>query len=349
MAWGAIAGAVIGGAASIFSSGQQRGAKEKAGRTANAARVEAGKKQVRQTWRELAKQNEWDIETLNILINNTEKYLDRADENAAQNWWLTELDRRDSFEADVAAYNQSVEDYHTALNFNDISANIAFEEESNYMADFHTQLKYEALEAEYALNDTMTELQFEAEKAHIDIYAAMNRGASEREMIKLQNKAARAEAAHTAQQEGIKGMQSKGKVKATMAAGRSSRKAVQAIDASMGLNQAMRVDALFNKNSQFKNQIQASYDNEYYQKRGYNVTRNIIGEAGKAAIRDYGLNRDQAIDTLKSGLRDNELRMTKIAAGKYSADLQARSQVLNVPQPGRMDPLPYNSIRPEYQ
>ena len=71
MAWGAIAGAVIGGAASIFSSGQQRGAKEKAGRTANAARVEAGKKQVRQTWRELAKQNEWDIETLNILINNT--------------------------------------------------------------------------------------------------------------------------------------------------------------------------------------------------------------------------------------------------------------------------------------
>lgn len=349
MAWGAIAGAAIGGIASIFSSGQQRGAKEKAGRTANAARVEAGKKQVRQMWRELAKQNEWDIETLNILINNTEKYLDRADDNNAQNWWLTELDRRDAFEADVAAYNQSVEDYHTALKFNDISANIAFEEESNYMDDFHTQLKYEALEAEYALNDTMTELEFEAEKAHIDIYSAMNRGASEVEMIKLQQKAERAEFAHQAQQEGIKGLQSKGKLKASMASGRSSRKAVQSVDAAMGLNQAMRVDALLNRNSQFKNQIQASYDNLYYQKRGYNIQRDVISEAAKAASRDYGLNRDQAIDTLKSGLRDNELRMTKIAAGKYSADLQARSQVLNVPQPGRMDPLPYNQIRPEYQ
>jgi len=341
--------AVAKGIAGIASSGAQRGAKEKAGRTANQERVKSGKKQIRLQEEQISYQNQQAIESLNILINNTERYLDRQDENAAQNWWLGELDRRDAHEADVAAYNQSVEDLHTALEFNDISANIAFEEESNYMADFHTQLRYEALEAQYALDDNMSKIGFEAEKAKIDIHSAMNRGASEREMLKLQNKAERAESAHQAQQEEIKGMQSKGKIKASMAAGRSSRKAVQSVDASMGLAQSMRVDALLNKNSMFRNQIQASNDKLYYGKQLHGNTMDVLEESARIAKRDYGLNRDQAIDTLKSGLRDNETRMAKISAGKYSADLQAKSQVLNVPQPGRMDPPPYNAIRSEYQ
>ncbi len=144
-------------------------------------------------------------------------------------------------------------------------------------------------------------------------------------------------------------MQEEGKILARGGAGRSSRKAVQAVDASMGLAQSMRVDALLNKNSMFKNQIQASYDKLYYGKQLHGNTMDVLEESARQAKRNYGLNRDQAIDTLKSGLRDNETRMAKISAGKYSADLQAKSQVLNVPQPGRMDPIPYNSIRPEYQ
>ena len=331
-----------------ITEGHARGERERAKRTQNQNRVKAGKKQVRLAWENLKKNNEQDIESLAILQRNTNKYLDRLDEIAARDWAIGEEDRLADFENRVEAYNQSIEDYHETLGLIDISNNIAIEEENNYMNDFYTNLAYEALEAQYALDDRMTELGFEAEKARLDIDVAMKQGASQRELLKLQNKAKRAQSAFESQSDIVKGMQQKGKIRATGAAGRSSRKAVQAVEAGVGMRQAMRVDALLNSNSVFRNQIQASYDNLYYKKLGYKSTLDTIDAATKIAQRDYNLNRQQAADTLKSGIRANETRMAKIAAGKYSAEIQAKRQVLDVPTPGRQEPLPYKAIRPEF-
>ena len=336
------------GGIDMWAQGAARGAREKAGRTQNQNRVIGGKKQVRLAWKELVRANERDIESLNILKKNTAKYLDREDAISTRDWLIGELDRRDRFAADVEAYNQSILDSEEALRFNAISNNIALEEESNYMQDFHTKLAYEAVEDRFTLDDAMTKANFLAQKAQIDIESAINKGASEREIIRLQNIAARAESAHQSQQEQIKGMQSKGKMIASLGAGRSSRKAVQTVDMDVGMKQSMRIDALLNRNSVHRNQLQASYDNTDYQKLGFKSTMDTIETSIKQAQRDYGLSRAQAESTLQSGLRANKNRLAKIAAGKYSADLQARNMVHSVPKPDRMEPKPFLSIRPEF-
>ena len=333
----------------IFTAGHARGERERAKRTQNANRVEAGKKQVRLAWKNLKKENKIAIESLEILKRNTNRVLDRQDAIATQDWLLGRENTLEEYEDKVGAYNKSVENYTEALNLIDINTNIAYEEENNYMDDFYTSMKYEALEAQYALTDTMTKAGFEAQAAQLDVQVAMSKGASERELIKLQNKAERETSAHESQQEQIQTMQDKGKLRASLGGGRTSRKALQVVDSQGGMRQAMRVDALLNRNSVFRNQLKASYDNLYYKKAGFRSKMDSIEAGVEMAQRDYNLSKAQASDTIQSALRANKTRVAKIEAGRYSDQINARNQVHSIPEPPKFDPVPWKAVRPEFQ
>ena len=313
-AW--IAPAIIGTAQagmSVFGASQKRGAAQKAGRDANQARVEAGKKAVRLSWDNIAANYKEAIDSLEILQRNTSRQLDLADMESVRNWAMSEELRFDDYRRDVALYNQSVEDYHTNLNFNDISANMAYEEEKLFMEDFFTQREFEKkdeiLEHEKLLQQDITS----------------------RLSLRRQQEAFRSKAAFEDQKDIIQGLTVAGQIRSTGAVGRSARKAVQVAAMDLGTRQAMRMDALMNSESMYYNEMKKLHLTREFAKK----TRN--------------LNIDKRAASLKSMLKASTLRKDKIAANKYSADLQAKRGLMSEPVLGRMTPIPFEAFRPEFQ
>jgi len=312
----AAAGAFIGiakGVSNVWGASERRGAAQKAGRDANQARVEHGKAMVRMAWDNISDQYKRSVDTLEILKRNTGKQLAWQDASTLRNWGMAEELRFDDYRRDTAAYNQSVEDYYTNLNFNDISANMAYEEEKNFMDDFHIgqafEKKDDILKHEKILRG--------------DITARLS--------LRRQQEGFRAKAAFEDQQEIIKGLTVAGQIRATGAVGRSARKAVQVAAMDLGTRQAMRADALLNSESVYYNEMRKLSDVRYLT----NKQRN--------------LNIDKRAASLESMLKASTLRRDKIAANKYSADLQAKRGILSEPTLGRMTPIPFEAFRPEYQ
>jgi len=308
--------AVVGAASAgmnVFGASRKRGAAQKAGRTANAARVEAGKKAVRLSWDNIAANYKEAIDSLEILQRNTGRQLDLADMESIRNWGMSEELRFDDYRRDVALYNQSVEDYHTNINFNDISANMAYEEEKNFMEDFHTQR------------------EFEKKDEILDHEKLLQQDITSRLSLRRQQEGFRAKAAFEDQQDILQGLKITGQLRSTGAVGRSARKAVQVAAMDLGTRQAMRMDALLNSESMYYNEMKKLHHGREFAKK----TRN--------------LNVDKRAASLKSMLKASTLRRDRIAANKYSADLQAKRGLMSEPTLGRMTPIPFEAFRPEFQ
>ena len=308
--------AVIGAASAgmnVFGASQKRGAAQKAGRDANKARVESGKKAVRLSWDNIAANYKEAIDSLEILQRNTGRQLDLADMESIRNWGMSEELRFDDYRRDVALYNQSVEDYHTNINFNDISANMAYEEEKNFMEDFHTQR------------------EFEKKDEILDHEKLLQQDITSRISLRRQQEGFRAKAAFADQEDIIKGLTVAGQIRSTGAVGRSARKAVQVAAMDLGTRQAMRMDALMNSESLYYNEMKKLHLSREFAKK----TRN--------------LNIDKRAASLKSMLKATTLRKDRIAANKYSADLQAKRGLMSEPTLGRMTPIPFEAFRPEFQ
>ena len=312
-AW--IAPTVIAGAKGImgmWGAGQKKGAAQKAGREANQARVERGKKTIRMQWDNISHEYKRAVDTLDILKRNTGRQLDLADAESLRNWAFQEELRFDDYRRDVAAFNQSVLDYQTNLNLNDISANLAYEEEKQFMDDFYTQQAFEKrddiLEHEKILRADITS----------------------RFSLRRQQEGLRAKAAFEEDQDIIKGLAIKGQIRATGAVGRSARKAVQVAGMDLGARKAMRADAMMNANSVYLNEMRKLANTRLF------------------AAKTRNLNIDKRAASLKSMLRASTLRKDKIAANKYSADLQAKRNLLPEPELGRMTPIPFEAFRPEF-
>jgi len=304
---------IVKGVSSVWGASERRGAAQKAGRERNQARVEYGKKMVRMSWDNISDAYKRSIDTLEILKRNTGKQLDWQDANALREWGLNEELRFDDYRRDAAAYNQSVEDYYTNLNFNDISANMAYEEEKLFMEDFHIGQEFEK-------KDDVLEHQKILQK---DITARFS--------LRRQQEGFRAKTAFEDQQDILKGLMVAGKIRSTGAVGRSARKAVQVAAMDVGSRQAMRADALLNSESIYYNEM----------KKLHNVR--------EFAKKQRNLNIDKRAASLKSMLKASTLRRDRIAANKYSADLQAKRGIMSEPVLGRMTPIPFEAFRPEFQ
>lgn len=305
--------AVAKGITGMIGAGAKRGAAQKAGREANQARVERGKKLVRNEWGNISRAYKRSIDTLEILKRNTKGQLDLADAESIRNWGLSEELRFDDYRRDAAAYNQSVLDYQTNLNLNDMSANMAYEEEKQFMEDFHTQQAFERkddiLEHEKILRSDITS----------------------RLSLRREAEAFRAKQAFEDDQDIIKGLAIAGKIRATGAVGRSARKAVQVAAMDLGSRQAMRADAIMNNTSVYRNEMQKLANTRLF------------------AAKTRNLNIEKRAESLKSMLKASTLRKDKIAANKFSADLQAKRNLLPEPELGRMTPIPFEAFRPEFQ
>jgi len=303
----------IGSIMNVINRSQARGRAQKAGRDANQARVESGKRAVRAAWKDIAAKYKISVDTLEIMMRNTGKQLDLQDANAIREWGLSEELKFDDYRRDSAAYNQSVEDYYTNIRFNDISANMAYQEEQNFMEDFHIGQEFEKkediLEHEKILRSDITS----------------------RFALRRQHEAQRAKLAFDNSKDIIEGMKVAGKIRSTGAVGRSARKAVQAVSMDLGSRQAMRADVLANSESVYFNEMKKLADVRHLTKKQRN------------------LNIDKRAASLKSMLKASTLRKDKIAANKFSADLQAQRGILPEPELGRMTPIPFEAFRPEFQ
>ena len=305
--------AVAKGITGMIGAGQKKGAAQKAGRTANAARVERGKKLVRNEWGNISRAYKRSIDTLDILKRNTKGQLDLADAQSIRNWGLNEQLRFDDYRRDASAWNQSVLDYKANLNLNDISANMAYEEEKQFMEDFHTQQKFERKDDILEHEKILTK----------DIRSRIG--------LRRGQEAYRAKQAFEDNEDIVKGMTIAGQIKATGAVGRSARKAVQVAAMDLGSRQAMRADALMNSESVYRNEMQKLADQRLF------------------AVKDRNLNIEKRTASLKSMLKASSLRKDKIAFNKFGADLQAKRNLLPEPTLGRMTPIPFEAFRPEFQ
>ena len=307
----AIAGITSG--VKLWGQGEARGAAQKEGRDRNQARVESGKKQVRLLWDDIAENYKQSIETIEILKRNTKGQIDLVEAESLRSWGFSEALRFDDYRRDSEAYNQSVEDYYTNLNFNDISANMAYEEEKQRMDDFHIKQGFEKRD----------DILKHEEILRSDITSQFS--------LRRQQEAFRAKSAYDDQQDIIKGLTVAGNIRSTGVTGRSARKAVQVAAMDLGTRQAMRADVLQNSNSVYFNEMRKLADVKTFAEKGRN------------------LNIDKRAASLTSMLKASTLRKDKIAAGKYSADLQAKRGILSEPELGRMTPIPFEAFRPEFQ
>ena len=311
--WIMAGAAVAKGGLDMWGAGERRGAAQKAGRDANQARVEAGKAQVRMAGRNISDAYKRSIDTLEILKRNTKGQLDLADAQSIRNWGLNEQLRFDDYRRDASAWNQSVLDYKANLNLNDISANMAYEEEKQFMEDFHTQQKFERKDDILEHEKILTS----------DIRSRIG--------LRRSQEAYRAKQAFEDNEDIVKGMTIAGQIRSTGAVGRSARKAVQVAGMDLGARQAMRADALMNSESVYRNEMQKLADRRLF------------------AVKDRNLNIEKRAASLKSMLKASSLRKDKIAFNKFGADLQAKRNLLPEPTLGRMTPIPFEAFRPEFQ
>lgn len=131
MVWGAVAGAAIGGIASIIGGGSRASAANKAA----AAQYEYDKDVYDYQWKEAKRDYRYAKKTRKINIENEEAKLQWQEQTSLNDWNYGMQIRDYEFSNQMRAYNKSEETYRKQLGFNNIAAQVALESEARFMEE----------------------------------------------------------------------------------------------------------------------------------------------------------------------------------------------------------------------
>ena len=250
-----------------------------------------------------------------VLQNSVARYNQEAtlgyQEATQKQAWTHQMQIREmQYNSDMAAYNKSEKLYGAQIEYNQVAAQLASENEYNVSKERYTDLAFKAAEAS---------LEFETKR-----YSAQT-----------QLNTNRAKSSFDSQSNTIKKIQALGQANARGTEGRTARKQIQSVIASADINQAAIYDALTRSEGAF-NEALAGLDSSFVLGRGRRHEEQLsIARSHEAAKKKI------THDLYGANLRADANRLSMPSMGP------ALPKPLEMPRAIIMDPmLPINSKKP---
>ena len=262
-------------------------------------------------WQEMQDNYEHKKDAYDIQIWNQEQNIDYREQVAIDDYNHKLAMRDFDYGNQIAAYNASVESYHKQLDFNALAHEITASDNTRTFNDKLTAIGFQNEELINKLNDSVEDFGLNVKG------------------LDQAKKAKDAELAGKAKDLGRKQMTTAGAVAAMGQTGRSARKNMQAQMAAFGQQQAMLVETLTREGASMGLQ----WDQQNAQ-LGRVTTATELGQR-------------QLQESMKSAGAQYESDVQHAAMQKYSADIQAESQIAPKPQKPPLMPAPPKLPRPK--
>ena len=234
---------------------------------------------------------------------NTEASIAYKNETAVNDWKYRQDMREFDYQNQIEAYNASVQNYERQMDYNNIAAELTNSDNTRKYNEKLIAIGYQ--------NEELVQ------KFDFDTRGMREDQALEARGMTLDIEAKRAENAFKGQQLKIDAIQRTGQVRATGAVGRSSRRGVQSVMASFGMQQAALQDAILRDDARYEFGMEQSQ------------TRYARGMDMAGAKLDLG--RRQLQDSMKSATAQHEADKQHVLLQKYNADMQAENQIAPAP------------------
>ena len=290
-AWIAGGATVLGGISNWFGGNKAADAAQDAAD----ARAKAAREIWEWQWEENERKEAYEQYKLDISRLNEENLRNLTNQIALDKFNRNLYIRDYEYKSKVEAYNASEGQYAKQLDYNAMGAQLAREEQHNWMLD------------------QRTELQFQYEDIAMDFGKARDLFDITREEITHKHIEKRGEFALKGLEGWLKGMDAEAKVRVFGQAGRTSAKNLQAVAAATGQNQAILNDLATKSDHAFNIKQRENFNTYTYARREAE-----LGERKTAASWD-------------SALRANELALLKIDHEQYGADMAADNRRMAPP------------------
>ena len=256
---------------------------------------------------------------------NTDASIAYKNETAINDWKYRQDMREFDYQNQIEAYNASVQNYERQMDYNNIAAELT---NSDNTRKYNEKL----IAIGYQNEELVQKFDFDTRGLTED-YKFETRGMTEDQALEargmtLDIQAKRAEKAFQSQQLRIDSIQKTGQVRATGAVGRSSRRGVQSVMASFGMQQAALQDAVLRDDARYEFGMEQS-QTKYARGMDYAQTKYARGMDMAEAKLDIG--RRQLQDSMKSATAQHEADKQHVLLQKYNADMQAENAIAPAP------------------
>jgi len=245
-------------------------------------------------------------------------------ETAAKDEWDFEATQiNNDWDATVAAYNKSEKLYGAQLGLNEIAADMAAAAAEDTHAERLDAVKFEAMEADFSLSKTKTDLTTKGAELDISQAEARSQVDQQKQQATIQHQAKRAEAAFKSEEQLVDMMKAAGSSKAKGSAGRSANKDYQAVLATGGRQQARLLDQITRADSAYNLSMMGFDKSLIYGEAKYSLGKSQLKSEGAYADLQYDLGEQQREATKLSIGAAYDRSIQQVEHDLFGANLQA--------------------------
>jgi hypothetical protein len=248
--------------------------------------------------------------------------------------------KEQQYNANMAAFNKSEKMYGWQVDMNQISADMARDEQNAQTNERYQALAFETQTAALQYGAKKTDLSLQGMGADLDISSKRTAGQGKKQGLTIDQQTKRGLAAAQSVEDTVKGMQAAGQVEAKGQAGGSAAKQYQSIVAQSSRLQAAKAYELNRSDIATRLALNGVDQTMAEQEAASNLSNAKIGAAVKTADLEYALGIKQRDATKLSIGSAHDRANKKIAHDQYAANVQADFNRMSQPTMGIPIPKP---------
>ena len=257
-----------------------------------------------------------------------------------QQWMFANAQKEQKYNAEVAAFNKSERLYDWQVEMNEISADMALDDQRAQTNERYQALSFETQIAALQQATKKADLSMQGMGVDLDIYSKRTAGQRKKQGLTIEQQTKRGQVAAASVKDAVKSMQAAGKVKARGQAGGTTDKQYQSIVAQHSRLEAAKAYEL--NRSDFATRLALNgVDQTLAEQQAASDLNNVkIGVGVKTGDLEYALGIKQRDATKLSigGAHDRSAK--KIEHDQYVANVQADFNRMSQPTMGIPIPKP---------
>ena len=260
--------------------------------------------------------------------------------NQEQQWMYANAVKEQEYNSQMAAFNKSEKMYGWQVKMNQISADMALDDQAAQTDERYQALHFESLDASKQYSSKKTELAMQGLGADLDIYSKRTASQRSKQKLTIDQQTKRGEAAAQDIEESVKAMQVMGQVKAKGQAGGSAAKQYQAIAAQTSRLEAAKAYNATRSDFAMRLALNGVDQTMAEQEAAANLANVKIGQAGFDNEINKALGIEKREATKLSIGSAHERANRKIEHDQYVANVQADMNRMSEPSRGVPIPKP---------
>ena len=257
-----------------------------------------------------------------------------------QQWMYANAQQERKYNAEVAAFNKSERMFGWQVDMNEISADMALDEQRAQTNERYQALAFETQTAALQYGAKKTDLSMQGMGVDLDIYSKRTAGQRQKQGLTIEQQTKRGQAAAVGVEDAVKGMRAAGQVEARGQAGGSANKQYQSMVAQFSRLQAAKAYELNRSDFATRLALNGVDQTLAEQEAASNLSNAKIGAGVKTADLEYALGIKQRDATKLSIGGAHERATKKIVHDQYAANVQADFNRMSQPSMGIPIPRP---------